>query len=151
MPRGRRPDIFTAVRAQVARAVGLLEKEIHQRQADLARMVEQAESWRALLGGGPARRGPRRPAKTAGRKPGARRGGQRVSWDEVLASVPKVFGIKDVLEHSGAASKGRAQIYPAFTRWEAAGHIKRVSKGQYEKVGATDARAKPARGKSAKK
>jgi hypothetical protein len=139
MPRGKKSDIFTAVRAQAARALKLLQDEIRQRQADLAKMVAQAESWRALLGGG----GPARSAGAAagGRRGGRRRGGKRVSWDEVLASVPSVFGIEHVLKHPGAASKGRAQIYPAFTRWEAAGRIKRVAKGRYEKTGATAGRA----------
>ena len=151
MPRGRRPDIFSAVRAQAARALKLLQGEIEKRQADLAHMIAQAESWRGLLGGGPMRRGPGRPA-AAGRKPGPRRGGKRVSWDEVLASVPKVFGIADVMKHPGAASKGRAQIYPAFTRWESSGRIKRVAKGRYEKVGdGAPAKGRAAKGRPAKR
>lgn len=167
MPRGRKDDIFTTVRAQAARALKLLQDEIHQRQADLAHMVAQAESWRSLLGGAPGRRAPGRPPGSGTGAPRGRRGGKRVSWDEVLASVPKVFGIAEVMKHPGAASKGRPQIYPAFTRWEAAGRIKRVGKGRYEKLGAGEGKAssagatakrkpaargrKPGRAKAAKK
>src|SRR5262245_35341171 len=112
MPRGRKSDIFTAVRAQAARALKLLQDEIRQRQADLAKMIAQADSWRALLGGGGATRRGSAGAAAGGRRGGRRRGGKRVSWDEVLSSVPNVFGIEHVLKHPGAASKGRAQIYP---------------------------------------
>ncbi|HZR81154.1 MAG TPA: hypothetical protein VFD92_08650 [Candidatus Binatia bacterium] len=102
-------------------------------------MIEQANNWRGLLGGGGSGRRGRRAAggRPAGsqRGPGRRAGGRRVNWDEVLSSVPQRFGVEDIMKHPGAASKGRAQVYPALTRWETAGRIRRISKGVYEKGG----------------
>lgn len=134
MPRGRRTDIFATLRSQASKALQQLERQIEEARSDLSKMIEQAENWRSLLGG--AFRSARR-----GRPPGSGRGGRRaaggggrVSWDEVLASVPQRFGVEDIMKHPGAASKGRPQVYPALTRWETAGRVRRVSKGVYEKV-----------------
>ena len=141
MPRGRTTDIFASLRAQTGKALAQLEAHIAQASADLERMVEQAESWRAILG---SKRGPGRPpgsGRGPGRPPGPKRGpgrpkgSSRVSWDQVLASVPKKFGVEDVLKHPGAAAKGRPQIYPELNRWEATKRIRRVSTGIYEKLG----------------
>jgi hypothetical protein len=68
-----------------------------------------------------------------------RAGGKRVKWDEVLAFVPRRFGVQDVMKHPGAAAKGRAQVYPALNRWESTKRVRRVGKGVYEKLGGTDA------------
>lgn len=74
-----------------------------------------------------------------------------MNWDEVLGSLPNRFAVDDVLKHPGAAAKGRNQVYPALTRWEAAKRIRRVSKGVYEKGGTavTKAAGKPTRRRSA--
>ena len=133
MPRGRGTDILSNFRVQAARALELLRREINRREAEIRDMVSQLDGWRAFVNGG-RRLG--RPA-IARRGPGRPRGGKRVNWDEVLASVPKKFGIEDVMKHPGAAAKGRAQAYPALTRWETSGRIKRIEKGRYQKVGAS--------------
>lgn len=140
MPRGRRKktDIFGAVRTQAAKALSLLQREIEQREADLKALIAQASQWRSALSLGRPGRPPGR-AATRGTvvASGKRSGGKRVDWNEVLSSVPTKFTIEDVLKHKGAASKGKAQIYPAFSRWEAAKVIKRVAKGTYEKTSAS--------------
>ena len=75
----------------------------------------------------------------------------RVSWDEVLSSVPQQFGVGDILKHHpGARAKGRAQIYNAVNRWLADKKVKRVGFGRYEKVGGA-ARVSAARPKVARK
>lgn len=51
------------------------------------------------------------------------------------------------MKHPGAASKGRAQAYPALNRWEATKRIKRVSKGVYEKATRSPASASAPAGK----
>jgi hypothetical protein len=58
-----------------------------------------------------------------------------VSWDHVLSSVPRQFGVSDVLKHPGARSKGRLQIYAALARWSADKKVKRIGFGKYEKTG----------------
>jgi hypothetical protein len=153
MPRGRRIDIFATLRAQAGKALQQLEKQIDVARADLQKMVDQAESWRGLLGGafgGAVKRGPGRPAGS-GRKAARGGGGGRVSWDDVLASVPNRFGVEDIMKHPGAASKGRAQVYPALTRWETAGRVRRVSKGVYEKAAGGAAATGRRPGRPAKK
>jgi hypothetical protein len=154
MPRGRKADIFGSIRAQAAKVLQQLERQIATLEGELAQLVEQSNTWRNLIGGRrqQASRGPGRPGRPGRpRGQGARRsGGKRVDWNEVLASVPRRFGVQDVMRHPGAASKGRAQVYPALSRWESAKLIRRVSQGVYEKAGGGNeggtetARTKPA-------
>jgi len=149
MPRGRPADIMTSFRAQAGRALDLLQREISRREEDIREMVRQLEGWRSFAGGSPGR-GRRGRLATAARGPGRPRGVKRVSWDEVLASVPKRFGVDEIMKHPGAAAKGRAQVYPALTRWETSGRIKRIETGRYEKVRAskpTSKRTRPAKKK----
>jgi len=133
----RRQICWARFRAQAARVLKQLEGQIHKLESELAHLKAQGDSWRAALGGkfpSPlgARRGPGRPP---GRSAGVRRsGGTRVKWDEVLAFLPAQFGVQDVMKHPGAASKGRAQVYPALNRWEATKRVKRIGKGLYEKA-----------------
>ena len=138
MPRGRQ-DLFGSVRRQAQRVLAALASEIRKREIDLERLRAQANLWRNAIGGrgGAGRRGPGRPARgaTAGRARGRRRGGgRRVDWTEVLASVPSKFGVADVLKHPGARAKGRAQVYPALSRWIEGKKIKNVGKGKYQKL-----------------
>lgn len=158
MPRGRKTDFFSSLRAQASKVLQQLDGQIQNLENELAHLKDQAETWQKAVGGKirgsfGIKRGPGRPP---GRPVGSGRGkskGARVSWDEVLASVPKRFGVPDVMKHPGAAAKGRAQVYPALNRWEATKRIKRVGKGVYEKVGggASDGGAAPAKRGPAKK
>jgi hypothetical protein len=154
MPRPRKDDLFAPMKRQAARVLATLSQEIQKREAELRNLMSQANNWRSILGvggralhvgNGAGRRG-RRPSAA----PARRSAGQRVDWDQVLATVPKRFGVDHVLRHPGARSKGRAQIYPALTRWEATKKIRRVGKGQYEKV-AGAVKARPARPKAQRK
>jgi len=136
MPRGPKADIFGTIRAQAAKVLQQLESQIQSLENELAELRGQLQQWRDLAGGKArtvvaARRG--------GRVAGVRRarsGGKRVKWDEVLAFLPRRFGVQDVMKHPGAAAKGRAQVYPALNRWESTKRVKRVGKGVYEKLGA---------------
>ena len=74
----------------------------------------------------------------------------RVSWDEVLGSVPTQFGIADVMKHPDARSKGREQVYAALSRWLGDKKVRRVGFGKYEKADGT-ARASAGRPKAARK
>ena len=138
MPRPRKDDVFAPVKRQAARVLATLSQEIQKREAELRELISDANSWRAALGlgrralhvgGGAGRRG-RRPGAVRVRRSAAK----RLDWDHILASVPKRFGVDHVMRHPGARSKGRAQVYPALTRWEATKKIRRVGKGLYEKV-----------------
>ncbi len=133
MPQGRRRDVLGAIRMQAAKVVQQLERQIRSLEDELAQLRQQASTWRSLLGGG---RGRAQVGAARRLVSGARRtGGKRVDWNEVLASVPRRFGVQDVMRHPGAAAKGRAQVYPALSRWEKAKLIRRVSQGVYEKTG----------------
>jgi hypothetical protein len=149
MPRGPKSDFFGAIRAQAAKILQQLERQIQSLEDELTHLREQFDTWRQLAGGrgrpATARRG-RPPGRPPGGK-GARSGGKRVKWDEVLAFVPKRFGVQDVMKHPGAAVKGRAQVYPALNRWESTKRIRRVGKGVYEKAGGDAASAPVKRAK----
>jgi hypothetical protein len=138
MARGRQPNFLERFRVQAARALAALTSEIRRREADLQGLQRQAEAWReAILGRSPSpstkRSGARKQRTgTSARRKGAKRG-SRVSWDAVLASLPARFGVDDVLKHPGARSKGRAQIYPALTRWIQSKKVKKIGKGRYQR------------------
>jgi len=148
MPTARKDDFFASVRRQAELAFAAISREIDRRQRELKHLANQARSWRLALGirnATPARPSAKTVSGSAARATGrssAARSGTRVDWDEVLASVPKRFGVEDVMNHPGARAKGRIQIYPALTRWEAAKKIRRVAQGQYEKVSTGASRAK---------
>jgi hypothetical protein len=148
MPRGKKPDFFGAIRAQAAKVLQQLEGQIRSLETELTELRGQLHQWRQLAGGQGrtvATRGP-------GRPPAVRpANGKRVKWDEVLAFLPKRFGVEDVMKHPGAAAKGRAQVYPALNRWETTKRVRRVGKGVYEKAGADSAAAPLAKRGPAKK
>lgn len=140
-------DRFAKVRKEARRVLEILQKEIRRAEDDLRRLVEQARIWEQAIGLGealPAATGTRRarrpkaaaggdaPAPRPARK--SRAAGPRVDWDEVLRSLPEVFGIEDVLKHPGAAAKGKAQAYPAMTRWQKAGRIEKVERGRFRRI-----------------
>jgi len=166
MPRPRKNksvDIVSTLRGEAARVIAALDGEIARRRKELAELVAHADAWRATLGGrisaalgglggGVERAKAARGTRKAGK--GRARGGKRVSWDAVLASLPESFTIEDVLKNPDAARKGRAQIYPALNRWEASKVIKRVAKGRYKRVASgekTAAAPKAKRGRPAKR
>jgi hypothetical protein len=145
----RKLDLFTQARRQAEKALTLLKEEIQKTEAELKELLSQASAWRAALAGAgnSNRRGQGRPRRrgagkrrTGGRataRPSAARGarrGNRIDWESVLSSVPSKFGVEDVIKHPGAKSKGRAQIYPALSRWLDAKKIKRIEKGRYQKL-----------------
>jgi len=143
MPRGPKADIFGAIRAQAAKVLQQLENQIQSLEDELTELRGQLHQWRQLAGGQTRSAvATRRGGRVAGARR-ARSGGKRVKWDDVLAFLPKRFGVQDVMKHPGAAAKGRAQVYPALNRWEGTKRVKRVGKGLYEKLGA-DATPEPA-------
>jgi hypothetical protein len=157
MPRPRKNvDIVSTLRGEAARVIAALDAEIEHRRKDLAELVAHADAWRATLGGRISAAlsglgGKRAKAPKAARGRGRARGGKRVSWDAVLASLPESFTIEDVLKNPDAARKGRAQIYPALNRWEASKAIKRVAKGRYRKAAAGEKAAAAPKAKRGRK
>lgn len=128
--------MFKAVATKMQAA---LRDEIASRQAE----IDQFQSALDLLSG--TFGGTTRSAKTTRVRSVAKTkaSGLRVDWDAVLKQVPNRFGVEQIMKIKSAASKGRAQVYPALNRWESTGRIKRVEKGVYVKVGAK-AKKKPA-------
>jgi hypothetical protein len=135
MPRGKQ-DLFSQVKRQAEKALAALTRQIREREAELERLIAQANVWRTAIGLRGARRGPGRPrgSSSRARRGSSRSGGTRVNWDAVLASVPEKFGVADVMKHPGARAKGRAQVYPALSRWMQANKIKKVGKGRYQRT-----------------
>lgn len=138
MARGRQPNFLRRFQSQAGQALAALTSEIRLREADLEGLRLRAEAWREAVLGRSARGRSGSKTKGAGKRPAATRSastrGRRVSWDEVLASVPSTFDIDDVMKHPGARSKGREQVYPALTRWVQTKKVKKVGKGTYEKT-----------------
>src|SRR5262249_3830651 len=137
MARPRKDDVFGPVRQQAARVLATIAHEIQRREDELQHLTHQANAWRTAIGGARravsvrARRGRR--ANKASRAGKRGRASTRVSWAEVLASVPAQFGASDVLKHPGARSKGKPHIYAALSRWLSDGKIKRIATGKYAK------------------
>lgn len=82
-----------------------------------------------------------------GRPAGQTNSGTRVDWSAILEAMPQRFAPGDVAKNPAAASKGRAQIYPAIARWLSAGLVRRIEDGNYEKTGGS---RKPKASKKAK-
>src|SRR4051812_33750193 len=98
MPRGPKTDFFGGIRAQAAKILQQLERQIRSLEEELSHLRDQFTTWQQLAGGRAS--SPRRVGRPVGRPPGvkrARSGGERVKWDEVLAFVPKRFGVQDVM------------------------------------------------------
>ena len=112
------------LRAQAAKAIAALEKEIVTQEQELAALKQEAVRWQRVLGG----RVPR--TQGAGAPGRARREGSRVDWSTVLAELPQTFTAKDVAQKT---SKPIRQIYVYLSRW---GKDKKVRKGKngYQKV-----------------
>src|SRR5262249_53932519 len=123
MPRGRKADVFGAIRAEASKAMAVVEARIREIEAELEKLVAQANAWRQAVGVGGAAGPGRRRGRPAGKKRPPGRPKTPVNWDEVLASVSKQFSIQDVLEHSGLP--GRAGI--GSTRRSSAGRPRSVS------------------------
>src|SRR5262249_13722706 len=143
---------FGSIRAQAQRALATMGAEIERRERELKHLIEQSQHWRSALVIKTGASGRRSSAVAAGRDSRTAIGGdgKRVDWDEVLASVPKRYGVEEVMKHPGARAKGRPQIYPAVNRWEAAKKIRRVGQGQYERVSGGQTRL-PTKAKAATK
>lgn len=132
--------IFDQVRRRAEEALEVVNKEIQRREAELQHLVAEAQRWsEALRLGSPPRKA------RSSRRAGGKRGSKRVNWDNVLASLPNTFTVDDVMKDPGARARGKAQVYPTFTRWIEAKKVKRVAEGKYEKLaGAPDQASAPA-------
>ncbi len=130
-------DPFANVRKQAQRALDAVLTEIRRREAELGRLIAQAEQWSAAITGtkpAAARKPPRRKQTKTGARKARRTGGKRISWDDVLGGLPAKFAVNDIMKRPGVKARGRAQVYPAITRWMDAKKVKRVGKGKYQKV-----------------
>lgn len=126
-------DPFKTVREQAQKALDVVLREIKEREAELESLARQAEQWRAAISGAPAPSRSSAKSRSTTRR-GAKRGsGKRVSWDNVLAGLPKKFTVDDIMKRPGVKARGRAQVYPAITRWMDGKKVKRVGTGTYEK------------------
>jgi hypothetical protein len=141
-------DILRLLGGQGVTLVKAVRQKIRENKRESA---ELAQLERTLLGGG---RGVR-VVEANGNAPLAKTmRGSRVDWKAVLATLPPVFTIEDVMKNPAAAAKGRPQVYPALDRFQTLKLVKRVGKGQYQRMDLQHAAKKKApvkRAKSAKR
>jgi hypothetical protein len=139
-------DVFNQVKKHAQRTLALLGAEIGRREAELKKLLAEADRWRDAVG----RAGAGGRGVSTLRRLGSGGGGSRVSWDALLEGLPKTFSVDDVMAKPEAQQKGRAQVYPALNRWLEAKKVKRIGKGQYEKATGSG-RAGPAKAATKKR
>lgn len=140
-----RTNLFATLEAQGRRVLKLLEAEIHDLEARLGELRDQAARWSDAIGlsGGRATRGTR-PVPAArragrGRSPQGRVRAKNpasppVDWDAVLARLPKRFSKAD-LEKATPKLKNYPQARViAVARWSRSNQIRKVGEGQYQKT-----------------
>ena len=58
----------------------------------------------------------------------------RANWRQVLAKLPKEFGISDLRKIWALRSKQSSEIYNGISRWTDAGLVKRKDRGVYQRL-----------------
>ena len=111
------------LRAQAAKAIAALEKEIVTQEQELAALKQEAARWQRVLGG----RVPR--TQGAGAPGRARREGRRVNWSTVLAELPQIFTAKEV---AAKADKPIQHAYSYLARWVKEQQVKKGKDGYYK-------------------
>jgi hypothetical protein len=111
------------VQQQARALLQTLQKEIRQREEELAQMKRDASSLSGLAGIGV------RAVRTA-----AQAGSGRINWRQILEQLPKKFKASDIRSLSGLQHKRPSEIFAAITRWMEAGMVKRRERGIYERV-----------------
>ena len=108
-----------------------LRRDIRAKEAELAGLKRDEQTWARLAGRGGVGEGAARAPRggVAGRS-----GGGRINWRNVFAQLPKQFKASNVRQVRGLKDKRPSEIFAAITRWIEAGMAKRKNRGLYEKV-----------------
>ncbi len=138
----KKSTLLKSLESQGRRVLAIIQQEIRDLEGQLDDLREQATRWASALEKrtrpsttrSSAKKTASRKKKTAAKKPSRPTSGKRTNWDDVVNGLPKTFTIDDVMKRPGVKARGRAQVYPALTRWTDAKKIKRVGKGKYQKL-----------------
>jgi hypothetical protein len=139
-------SLIERIQAEGRKFLGVIEAEIHERQAELEGLRAQASQWLAAIGGAKAkgRRG-RPPGKATatgrtGRVASVKKGGRpkrnspAVDWDAVLKRLPKEFTMAQLERATPKLKQHRQTRNIALARWSRGGAIKKVGDGKYRKA-----------------
>lgn len=139
----RRTNWFATLEAQGQRVLKLLEAEIHDLEARLGELRDQAARWSDAIGlsGGRATRWARPAPRRAGRgrSPQGRVRAKKpasppVDWDAVLARLPKRFSKADLDKATPKLKNYPQARVIAVARWSRSNQIRKVGEGQYQKT-----------------
>jgi len=123
--RTSRLPVLASFQRDATKALTTLQKEIAQREHELAALKTEASRWQTVLHG-PAR-GDGASTGPAWRK---RRPKRRLDWSVIFKELPARFTSKDLAQKSG---KPLAQIYALVSRWMKDKKVRKVKDG-YQKV-----------------
>jgi len=124
-PRAARHPLLTTLTQQATKVLAALDKEITQREQELAALKAEAARWQGLVRG-LARKAI--PAVTPPRVLPPRR--PQLDWGAILKKLPTRFMTKDVAQKAG---KPLEQVYVHLSRWMKDKKVRRVKDG-YQKV-----------------
>src|SRR6266849_5326512 len=74
------------------------------------------------------------PAALSTHSAGLETGLGRVNWRQVLAKLPKEFGISDLRKIGALRNKQSSEIYNEISRWTDAGLVERKGRGVYQRL-----------------
>lgn len=124
--RASRLPLLASLQREATKAFAAVDKEITQREQELATLKTEAARWQTVLQG-PAKG--RSLAVTAPRR-GPRPKRLRLDWSAIFKELPTRFTTQDVAQKAG---KPIAQVYTHLSGWMKAKKVRRVKDG-YQKV-----------------
>jgi len=122
---------FHQVQSQARSLMATLQKQIHDKEAELKQLKDEAASLSQITGGGGKAPSVAEPRAVAVRE-GGKRG--RIDWRAILTELPKQFKAADIRTVRGVKGKRPSEIFAAITRWIEAGTVRRKARGVYERV-----------------
>ena len=117
--------LLTNLQREATKALAALDKEITQRERELAVLKAEAARWQRVMRP-PARRVT--PAVTPPRVPPPKR--PRLDWSAILKELPARFTTQEVAQKAG---KPLGHVYVYVSRWMKDKKVRRVKDG-YQKV-----------------
>ena len=125
--RAARLPLFASFQRQATKALTALQKEITQRERELATLKTEATRLQSALQG-PARGNGPAAATTSPRVLPSKQ--HRLDWSMIFKELPAQFTTKDVAQKTG---KPIAQVYTHLSGWMKDKKVRKVKDG-YQKV-----------------
>ena len=115
---------FRQFQTRARAALADLRREISARETELRELRDEEMRLARLAG------------RVASSTPSPRHsaGSGRVNWRQVLAKLPKKFGISDLRKIDALKYKRASEIYAGIGRWTDAGLVRRKERGVYRRV-----------------